>query len=123
MNAAADRCSAPKTASGTAKHKLLNATIWSRAGARARAVLAATNPITRAMRPAAHIETAVRENSRKVATITGCTFIKFTSGASIVQGKCGGSGHTEIALSGVNRVHTCLSVIRNGERSLVPLDM
>src|ERR1700688_2300414 len=67
MNFAPERCSAPKTANGMAKHKLLKTTISSRPVARAISVLAAHSAIRKSRRPAPHIETAVREISKNMA--------------------------------------------------------
>src|ERR1700757_4776432 len=75
MNAAADRCSAPKTANGMAKHRFPNATTLSRPLALDKSLLVAHKPINRSTIPAAVIETAVRENSKKRARMNGCTFI------------------------------------------------
>src|ERR1700693_1158314 len=66
MNLAPERCSAPKTAKGMAKHRLLETTILSRPLARAISALAAQRAIRKSRKPAAHIETAVRENSKNV---------------------------------------------------------
>src|SRR5271165_1983104 len=67
MNLAPERCSAPKTANGMAKHKLLKTTILSRPPARAISVFAAHSAIRKSRMPALHIETTVREISKKVA--------------------------------------------------------
>src|SRR5271155_5149859 len=67
MNLAPERCSAPKTAKGTAKHKLLKATILSRPPARAISVFAAHIATRKSRMPALHIETVGREISRKAA--------------------------------------------------------
>src|SRR5579875_457269 len=75
MNLAPERCSAPKTANGMAKHKLLKATILSRALARAISVFAAQSAITKSTMPALHIETAVREISRNVARMVVCMWM------------------------------------------------
>src|ERR1700741_4934740 len=72
MNLAPDRCSAPKTAKGMAKHKLLKTTILSKPRARAISVLAAHQAIRNSRTAAPHIETAVRENSRNVASMVVC---------------------------------------------------
>src|SRR6185437_17142027 len=71
-NCGPKRCSAPKTASGTAKHKLRKATILSMPWAAAISFLAAHTPIRKTTRPAQHIATAVREVCRNVAKMTGC---------------------------------------------------
>ena len=51
-----ERCSAPKTASGMAKHKWVRATILSMPRAWAISFFAANSPITSSARPAADIE-------------------------------------------------------------------
>src|ERR1700692_3767328 len=66
MNLAPERCSAPKTAKGMAKHKLLKATILSRPPARAISVFADHSAIRKTRMPALHIETAAREISKNV---------------------------------------------------------
>src|SRR5579862_1796025 len=72
MNFAPERCSAPKTANGIAKHKWLSATTLSRPRAPATSLLAAHSPTSKSTTPAPHIETAVREISiNNVATIFG----------------------------------------------------
>src|SRR5256885_13029703 len=63
MNFAPERCSAPKTAKGTAKHKLLKATILSRPPARAISVFAAHSATRKSRMPAPHIE-ADRKSTR-----------------------------------------------------------
>src|SRR5260370_42142851 len=68
MNLAPERCSAPKTANGMAKHKLLKATILSRPLAPAISVFAAHSAIRNSRRPAPHIETAARAISKNMAT-------------------------------------------------------
>src|SRR6266446_6250896 len=67
MNLAPERCSAPKTAKGMAKHKLLKATILSRPLASAISLFAAHSATRKSRMPALHIETAVREISKNVA--------------------------------------------------------
>src|SRR5580765_278971 len=67
MNLAPERCSAPKTAKGIAKHKLLKATILSRPLAPAISLFAAHSATTKSRMPALHIATAVREISKNVA--------------------------------------------------------
>src|ERR1700730_13632773 len=67
MNLAPERCSAPNTAKGMAKHKLLKATILSRPPARAIAVFAAHSATRKSTMPALHIETAVPEISKNMA--------------------------------------------------------
>src|ERR1700689_903239 len=61
---AAERCSAPKTARGAAKHKLLKATTFSRPRACATSVLAAHAAIRKIRMPAAHIESTVPEHPK-----------------------------------------------------------
>src|ERR1051326_966993 len=63
--------SAPKTASGTAKHKLVSAKIRSRPRARAISFFAANSPITNTARPATDIHRAGLENSTNAARIGG----------------------------------------------------
>src|SRR6266481_4827328 len=72
MNFAAERCSAPKTAKGMAKHKLVKATILSRPLARAISLFAAHSATRNNRMPAPHIETAVREISKNVARMVVC---------------------------------------------------
>src|SRR5260370_15711554 len=75
MNLAAERCSAPKTAKGMAKHKLLKATILSRPLARATSVFAAHSATRKSRMPALHIETTVREISKSVARMVVCMWM------------------------------------------------
>src|SRR5882762_2650588 len=72
MNLAAERCSAPKTARGMAKHKLLKTTILSRPPVRTISFFAAHSAIRKSRMPALHIETAVREISRNMARMVVC---------------------------------------------------
>src|SRR6266851_2881826 len=72
MNLAPERCSAPKTANGMAKHKLLKATILSRPPARAMSVFAAHSATRKSRMPALHAETTVREISKNMATMVVC---------------------------------------------------
>src|SRR5215813_2309242 len=67
-----ERCSAPKTANGMAKHKGVRATILSMPRAWAILFLAASSPITSSERPAADIDKAVPENARNTAGVVGC---------------------------------------------------
>src|SRR5947207_1323023 len=67
MNLAPERCSAPKTAKGIAKHKLPRATILPRPLARAISVFAAHIETRKSRMPALLIETAVREISKNMA--------------------------------------------------------
>src|SRR5262249_45421976 len=71
MNCAPERCNAPKTASGIAKHKLLNATILSGPRATAISFFAAHTPIKKSAMPAAHIDVAVRDNSTNMTSMVG----------------------------------------------------
>src|SRR5258708_24948975 len=75
MNLAPERCSAPKTANGTAKHKLLKATIFSRPPARAISAFAAHSPTRKSRMPALHSETTVREISTNMARIHLCMWV------------------------------------------------
>src|SRR6266852_4116885 len=72
MNFAAERCSAPKTARGRAKHRLLNTTNLSRPRACAISVFAAHAAITKSKSAAPDIEVGVRENSRNTSRMDGC---------------------------------------------------
>ena len=69
MNRAPERCSAPKTAKGTAKHRLLRTTTLSRPRACAISVFAAHSAIRESRMPALHIEIAVRETSSNVRMV------------------------------------------------------
>src|ERR1700756_3806715 len=71
-NFAPERCSAPKTANGMAKHKLPKARILSRPLLRAISVFAAHSATRKSRKPAVHIETAVREISKNVARMVVC---------------------------------------------------
>src|SRR5580692_11595289 len=75
---AAERCRAPKTARGIAKHRLLKATTLSSPRARSTAALAAQEPIRKSAIPPAHITNTVRENSKSKtpgkAAIVVCRF-------------------------------------------------
>src|SRR5579864_552481 len=66
------RCRAPKTAKGTAKHRLLKATILSRPRARAKSSFAAHRAIRKTRMPAEHIETGVREITKNEARMVVC---------------------------------------------------
>src|ERR1700690_596035 len=79
----AETCRAPKTAKGTAKHKLLRATILSRPLARAISVFAAHSAIRETRMPAPHIETTVLEIPQKVARTVACMWIPNVSSCSI----------------------------------------
>src|ERR1700692_4630158 len=72
MNFAPERCSAPKTANGMAKHKLLKTTILSRPLACAMSVFAAHSATKKSRMPAPHMDTGVREISGNVARMVGC---------------------------------------------------
>src|SRR5580704_19438695 len=69
---ASERCSAPKAARGSAKHKLPRATTLSSPPASARSVLAAHSPIRKTRMAAAPMETGTREISRNAARIVEC---------------------------------------------------
>src|SRR5579859_112990 len=71
-NSGPKRWSAPKTASGTAKHRLLKATILSRPWAWAISFFAAHIPIKKTAMPAEHIATAVPEVAKNTARMAGC---------------------------------------------------
>src|ERR1700719_611113 len=73
-NFAPARCSAPKTAKGMAKHKLLKATIFPSPPARAISDLAAHRAIRKSKTPAPPIETAARESSKNVARMVECIY-------------------------------------------------
>src|SRR5581483_9479428 len=77
MPCAAEKCSAPKTASGAAKHKLLSETNLSRPLARKNSPRAHMIPITSSTSPATHVDNAVRENSR---SRKGTRMVKCMSG-------------------------------------------
>src|SRR5580698_1340633 len=83
MNLAPERCSAPKTANGMAKHKLLKTTILSRPLARAISVFAAHSATRRSRMPAPHIETAVREISENVARMVVCMWMRSVSSRAL----------------------------------------
>src|SRR5580698_6239082 len=63
MNCAAERCSAPKTARGSAKHKLLKTTTLSRPRACAMSVFTAHSAIRKSTMAVPDIDAGVRENS------------------------------------------------------------
>src|SRR5580704_10590389 len=69
---AAARCSAPKTAKGAAKHRLLKATTFSRPRACAISSLAAHSATKKIRMPAPHIESTVGEISKNVARMVSC---------------------------------------------------
>src|ERR1700722_16795849 len=72
MNLAPERCSAPKTAKGMAKHKLLRTTILSRPPARVISLLVAHSATRKSRMPAPHIEAAVLEISKNMARMAVC---------------------------------------------------
>src|SRR5579863_2887144 len=79
MDSAAERCRAPKTAKGTAKHKLLKATSLSRPRACTISVFAAHSATRKSRVPAPHIETTVREISKNVARMVMCMWMASAS--------------------------------------------
>src|SRR5260370_178166 len=83
MNLAPKRCSAPKTAKGMAKHKLLKATILSRPPARAIPVFAAHSATRKSRMPALHMEAAVREISKNVARMVVCMWMPGVSSRAL----------------------------------------
>src|SRR5438270_9051367 len=74
-NSTAERCRAPKTAKGMAKHKLLKAAILSRPLACATSVLVIHRAIRKIKMPALHIETGVREISKNAARMVVCMWM------------------------------------------------
>src|SRR6266700_8453640 len=82
-NLAPERCSAPKTAKGMAKHKLLKATILSRPPARAMSVFAAHSATRKSSMPALHIETTGREISKNVARMVVCMWMPGVSSRAL----------------------------------------
>src|ERR1700722_18842794 len=83
MNLAPERCSAPKTANGMAKLKLLKATILSRPLPRAISVFAAHSATRKSRTPAVHIETAVREISKNAARMVVCMWARSVSSCAL----------------------------------------
>src|SRR5438046_4184332 len=75
MKRAPERCSAPKTAKGMAKHKLVTAMILSRQAARAISVVAAHSATRKSRTPALHIETAGRGVPKSAARIVACMWM------------------------------------------------
>jgi hypothetical protein len=75
MNLEPERCSAPKTANGMAKHKLLKATILSRPLARAISVFTVHSATRKSRMPAPHIETTERGISKNVARRVVCIWM------------------------------------------------
>src|ERR1700691_5124916 len=71
MNCAAERCSAPKTAKGRAKHKLLNTATLSRPRAGAMSVFTDHSAIRKSRIAAPDIEAGVRANSN-IARMVKC---------------------------------------------------
>src|SRR5580704_4463366 len=91
MNLAPERCSAPKTAKGMAKHKLLRTTILSRPPVRAISVFAAHSATKKSRMPALHIATAVREISKNVARMVVCISTPSLAQCSILGSRSPGS--------------------------------
>src|SRR5260370_34867954 len=87
MNLALERCSAPKTAKGMAKHKLVKATILSRPRAPAISLFAAHSATRKSRMPALHVETTVREISKNVARMVVCMWMPSLSGRAHLGGK------------------------------------
>src|SRR6266403_3055650 len=83
MNLAPERCSAPKTAKGTPKHKLLSATILSSPRAPAISLFAAHSATRKSTIPAPHIETAGREISKNVARMIVCMWMPGVSSRAL----------------------------------------
>src|SRR6267154_5988559 len=83
MNLAPERCSAPNTAKGTPKHKLLSATILSSPRAPAISLFAAHSATRKSTMPAPHIETAVREISKNVARMVVCMWMPCISSRAL----------------------------------------
>src|SRR6266404_8864274 len=96
MNLAAERCSAPKTANGMAKHKLLKTTILSRPPARAISVFAAHSATRKSKMPAQHIETTVREISKNVARMVVCMRMPSVSSRALSVARFPGSIQVQI---------------------------
>src|SRR5579864_356802 len=74
-NSTSERCKAPKTARGAAKHILLKATILSKPLARAISAFAAHSATRNSRMPAVHIETTVREIRRNAVRIVVCMWM------------------------------------------------
>src|SRR5215470_8136122 len=91
MNCAPERCSAPKTASGIAKHKLVRARTLSRPRALAISFFAANTPIKKRATPAEQVATTVREISKMVARMAG--YIDFPIEASDSIGTADANGN------------------------------
>src|SRR6516162_10061595 len=72
MDCGLERCSAPKTANGMAKHKWVRATILSIPQAWTISFFAAASPIATSARPAADIDRAAPENARNWARFVSC---------------------------------------------------
>src|ERR1700740_740991 len=93
MNLAPERCSAPKTANGIAKHKLLKTTILSRPPACAISVFVAHSATRKSRMPALHTETTVREISKNVARRVVCMWMPSISlrllFGHVFLGQCG----------------------------------
>src|SRR5712671_717020 len=85
MNFAPERCSAPNTAKGTPKHKLLSATILSSPRAPAISLFAAHSATRKSTMPAPHIETAGGEISKNVARMVVCMPIPSLSSRALCR--------------------------------------
>src|SRR5260370_5069908 len=85
-NSTPERCRAPKTAKGMAKHKLLKAAILFKPRARAISVFAAHSATRKSRMPALHIETTVRESSKKAARMVVCMWMPKRKGACSIWG-------------------------------------
>src|SRR5229473_1628461 len=83
-NSTAERCRAPKTAKGMAKHKLLKATILSRPRARAISALVAHRAIRKTRMPALHIESGVRCNAKNAARRVVCMCMPSVSSRALL---------------------------------------
>src|SRR5215470_17759090 len=82
IDLASTKCSAPKTASGAAKHRLARATTLSRLRARAISVRADQSASRETTTPAAHMDITAGESLRDIdatTRISGCVFIAGTS--------------------------------------------
>src|SRR5580658_7299575 len=107
MDLAPERCSAPKTAKGAAKHKLLKATTLSRPRACAISVLAAHEAIRRSRMPAPHIEITVREIGTNVARMSKCTWPHLFA-------VCFFSTFAQVSFSATVRLNTSLPGFESG---------
>src|SRR5207302_5457494 len=95
-NPTSERCSAPKTARGMAKHKLLAATTLSRPRARAISALAAHRAIRKSRMPALHIESAVRENAKNAERMGVCMGMPSVSSRALSGARFPGSIRLQI---------------------------